>query len=337
MKRSALASSFQSSSGNSNAATNFLDFKSHGTAVIHVHGNTDVGPDMEVEERLVYRVPCELPETFERRYDGGYKRTFLAKESDPNPFEDLRQAVEGMNIDDATVVLHADGVDYTKADLLGRGNDWRKSCKPSREYLFAVVASSLGGDKVGNPTLQILAARPTLAESIDRVIDAQVREHGEEEGEAAIAGYGIEIRFDRDAEPARMYSAQYNGRRKQGKIKDLLDGPGVDLARYCGPPDAAAMLEAIEAGLVIEVPGFAREGEVEEKPKAPPARKSKLEKAKERKPAAKKPEPVADTQAESDSDAGDLVDVVCPNCDAEVQVSPTHKDCAKCGYRIIPW
>ena len=134
-----------------------------------------------------------------------------------------------------------------------------------------------------------------------------------------------------------MYSAQYNGRRKQGKIKDLLDGPGVDLARYCGPPDAAAMLEAIEAGLVIEVPGFAREGEVEEKPKAPPARKSKLEKAKERKPAAKKPEPVADTQAESDSDAGDLVDVVCPNCDAEVQVSPTHKDCAKCGYRIIPW
>ena len=305
MKRSAAGAAARAASGGKGG--DFFSLKDVGTAVIHIHGNRNVGDDCEIEERRLYRVPADPQDggSGGKRRQRGYKRVFYARDSDPNPMQDLLDALrEDDAIESSEVVLVADATEYTKGDVLGEG-DWKASCLPSTEFLWAVVVSSAGETKATDPKVQILACPPSLCEAIDGVIDTQVREHGEEEGEASVAGYGIEISYDEDAAPSKKYTAQFNGRKASPKIRELLDGDGVDLARFCGPPDVDEMRRLIGAALRVEVEGFdvrpegkaerrggaargrteperpARRGGEKPREEAPPARRT----------AAKKPEP----------------------------------------------
>jgi hypothetical protein len=239
----------------------YLDLKDAKSAVIHIHGNLDIDADggAEVEERTVYWVPANPDADFKPKKGGkrgGHKRRFVSRKGDDNPFQDFLDALEAAKeIDGDTVILYADGTEYTKDDILGNG-DWNMDCRGNGELLYAVVASSIGDEQVSDPKLQILACKPSLAGAIDKVIAVQVRENGKEKGEAAIAGYGILVEYDNDASPSKKYTAQYNGRKPSPRVNKLLKGPGLDLAKFCGPPDADLLTEILEDTLCVAIPGL---------------------------------------------------------------------------------
>jgi hypothetical protein len=266
----------------SNGSGDFLDIKEAGDAVVHFHANADVGEDAEIEERFVAWVPAEPEDRKKQTGNRGYKRRFSFCDSDKRvPWRDLLEALERADgMDEDETVLRAGGAEYTKGEILGRG-DWSKDLRAKPEFLFAVVASSEGGERIKEPKLRILAAKPSLAEAIDAVAAAQVREHGEEEGEPAVAGYGIELIYDAEAKARNMYRAAYNGRKASGKVAELLDGPGLDLRKHCrlSKADAQEMEELIAAALVVRVPGLDIE------PEGQRERRGASRRAEEREPA----------------------------------------------------
>lgn len=267
MKRGNLGQAVKDVSGGGGG--DFLDLKDVGTAVIHIHSNADVGDEAEVEERMVAWVPAE-PDADQggggkggrRKRTGGHKRRFSYLKSEGCVFVDFLEALEAdKSIGDDEVVLSADGQDYTKDDILG-GGDWQLDLRPNAEFLFAVVASSLGDDKVSEPKLQVLAAKPSLAKAIDGVIDAQVREHGAA-GEASVGQYGIEITYNEDASPRDKYKAAYNGRKPSAAVRALLDGDGIDLLKLCKSNNLDEMADLLREALQVSIAGFDLEPGVE--------------------------------------------------------------------------
>lgn len=245
---------------NTSSGGDYLDLKTDGKAVIHIHGNLDVDETgaAEIEERYTYWVPANPDADFKPKgkKNGGHKRRFVAGKKDANPFQDLLDALEAAKeISGDEVILYADGETYTKDEILGKG-DWNKDCRGGYELLYAVVASSIGDEQVSDPKLQILACKPSLATAIDKVIQVQVRENGAEKGEASKAMYGIEIEYDDGASPSKKYTAQFNGRKPPPRVRKLLEGAGLDLLKYCGPPDENLLTEIIEDTLVIRIPGL---------------------------------------------------------------------------------
>lgn len=258
MKRGQLGQKVREAGGGGGG--DFLDLKEVGIAVIHVHSNADVGEDAEVEERMVVWVPAEPEEEDgkkggKKRRQNGYKRRFSFLRSEGCVFVDFLEALEADKaIGDDDVVLSGGGEEYTKSEILGEG-DWMKDLRPSTEFLFAVVASSVGNEKVTEAKLQVLAAKPSLAKAIDSVVDAQVREHGEA-GEASVGMYGIEIVYNDDAPARDKYKASYNGRKPTAAIKELLEGDGVDLLKLCKSSNLDEMEGLLAAALVVQVEGF---------------------------------------------------------------------------------
>ena len=306
MRRRALKGKIKQNTG---GGGDFLNLKEVGSAVIHIHGNRDVDADgdAELEERYTWWLPADKDGG---KSNGGYKRKFVGRMDDDNPFQDLLLALEASTEDELAgdvVVLFADNTTYTKDEILGRGNGhWQKDLRPGYELLYAVVVSGESGERLSKDEtrLVVLGCKPSLAEAIDGVIDVQVRENGEEEGEAAVAGYGIEIVYDEDATPAKKYTARYNGRPAKGHIGKLHSGPGIDLDKFCGPPDAEQILEIVQDALVVEVPGLDIEpmGVYETKNTSPKKRPGARKKARRRKPAPP-PEPVEEEVEEEEEAA----------------------------------
>ena len=136
------------------------------------------------------------------------------------------------DIDASDVVLRVKAgkivEEYRKGDLLGLdGFDWRKKpLNPRTEYLLAIVRAKK--PKTG----EILTLPFTAGRKISKLIDAEIAELGEDEGNPLETPWAIQVSFDEKASGSDMYSVRRSNLKLTEEVEAFFAKEPEDVKQY---------------------------------------------------------------------------------------------------------
>jgi hypothetical protein len=139
-------------------------------------------------------------------------------------------------------------VSYSMKELAGKG-DWRHKMFANPEFLFGWVPRD---NRNSETPVEVMQATTGLASAIKRVIQSQIDDRGERNGDPLVKPYAMKFTYNKDALPAQMYNAE----RVDGDLApleedvlEILRTPmvefGADLDKMVQPSSRAEIMDAI--------------------------------------------------------------------------------------------
>lgn len=251
---------------------------------------------------------------------------------------------ENDDIENDDVVFDLDGhYEVLKGDALNvREYAWKKSLKPSKEHIMAVVDTH--NVEAG---LQIVIAKPGLSRSIKRVISDKMddlEESGKDKdlGDPILNPYAFRFKYEEDETPNNMYSASESSQEMTDEIKELLDSDPPDFSGLLQATSRKEMIAMIEEGNTTEF-SFSEVEEKEEKEekkaktsvKKGKGKKEKEDKDEEKPKKGKKEKKVKQVKKvkeESKEEEPKEETDICPACDKVIPASA--KQCPHAGCLV---
>jgi outer membrane biosynthesis protein TonB len=187
---------------------NYSDWRKSGKIIFFVHPKSEIGERTKIQFRKVVEGDDgELSiRTVYRNYDGDEDITYR--------FQAYLDGNNEIQLSDVVLRVQAGEnlEEYTKGEILGlkedgkgkKEPDWRKRLfRPRNEYLFSVVnlASHPNGTEV--LPLPVSAAKKLMA-----IIDSQIEEYGEQDGDPWISPYALKVSFNPRESGANMYMVE---------------------------------------------------------------------------------------------------------------------------------
>ncbi len=139
-------------------------------------------------------------------------------------------------------------ISYSMKELAGKG-DWRHKMHANPEFLFGWVPRD---NRSSETPVEVMQATTGLASAIKRVIQSQIDDRGERNGDPLVKPYAMKFTYSKDATPAQMYNAE----RVDGDLApleedvlEILRTPmadlGADLDKMVQPSARAEIMDSI--------------------------------------------------------------------------------------------
>jgi len=263
----------------------FTNWRKEGKFVFWVHPGSEIGK----RTRIRFRIPMRGDDG--EWYFRNVWRTFQ-EEKDPTA-QLLSWLRDNDEIDLDEVVLRVKSgtevEEYNKGELLGLEEyGWKKQLlRPKTEYLFSVVNN-------GEPKeTEVLTLPFSAGKKFVRLVDSQIDEYGDDEGNPWENPYPFKVTFDPDASGTDMYNVERHLAKLGKEVQDIFENSEPDNVEALCDPDndnndgMGTSEELLAQMLVIPVPFL--EVDIEREAVPPPASSEPKEK-----PAAKKSKPVED-------------------------------------------
>lgn len=211
----------------------------------------------------------------------------VPEDPDCDPFYLLRgelKAREDIDGDDVVLVVGKGRKkeEYRKGDVLGWDDyTFKKRLVPQQDVVFAAILSkNAKDDRPKKLKVQVIAAAKTLGREINKEIEVEIDENGEERGNPLFTPYPFRIEYDETASGTDMYSASARPAIESDDELDELFGTDLpDMEDELKIADADAVYSMLKAALVVDLeipepkgatfPGRTRGGDqVEDPPEA---------------------------------------------------------------------
>jgi hypothetical protein len=248
-------------SGDLKKTGKFSSWKERGKLAFVIHPGSKIGK----RTRIVFRKPVYNEEKEEWSI-WTISRLYKGKEDIVFKFVSWLKGNDKIDADDVVLRIKADDKveKFTKGDLLGmKGYSWQKNIfRPRTEYLFCVV------DLDGKRELEILSLPFGAGKKLNKVMDQEIEERGEEKGDPWSNPYPFRVTFDKNESGGNMYNASRSSVDMPEWIEDVFEQDPIDVLYYCDDEseanddyDSKSLLKDM---LVISCPFLEKDVEVEE-------------------------------------------------------------------------
>ena len=164
------------------------------------------------------------------------------------------------DVDEFVLDLGKETARVTWANLTGAGG-WQTKMDVKPGYVFGWVPLE---DRNEKAPIEIVTCPRTLGDAIGTVIEEEQEELGDEEGDPIVTPYPFRLKYDKDKDPALMYTAKRASEKVAKLTEEIeeilnssLEDYGVDLEAVVKTPKQSEVLKAIQSGWASDEVSFA--------------------------------------------------------------------------------